>query len=211
MTHSFPKYICLNGWPKAGKDEVAKIFGKHLNAETVDDGLPLRLAAPHLYGFDQSWPFSQEGKMKMVQTPTGPRSVRDLLGTLGNQQEAEFGNGFMPFRALQLAAEVEARAGHDMHFVFPSVRKDQGQFYQEFAPGQVTIIQVDRPDVEPSPFAFDIWDRTKVDAVIHNDGSLEALEQSVLNLIGFYQDYGLKHIQSGFFNSIVFKSQGPQL
>lgn len=204
MTTAIPKYLCLNGWPKSGKDEVANLFVKHLNAEKVDDGLPLRLAAPHLYGFDPSWPFSQEGKAKIVETPTGPRTVRDLLGTLGNHQEAEFGNGFLPFRALQMAAEVERRLGHEHIFVFPSVRKDQGAHYKAFAPEQTFVMEVSRPGTPPSEYAFDQWDHSQVDAVLNNDGTLEDLEAMVLTVIDFLRSYPLSMIRS--FNSLSFKA-----
>lgn len=181
----FFKYVALSAWPHSGKDEVAKAFVRHANAELVDDGLPLRLAAPLLYGFDESLPFTQEGKATLVDTPNGQETVRVLLGDLGKQQEAKYGNGFMPFRALQMCAEVERRAMVPC-FVFPSVRRDQGAHYKRLRPGEVLHLEIRRPGVGDSGNDFDQWDAASVDHIIQNDGTLEQLDARVADIIKYY-------------------------
>jgi hypothetical protein len=182
--------IGICGWPGAGKDEVAQTLQASFGYRVVDDGACLRNAAPSLFGFDPSLPFTRQGKGEFVDTPSGSKTVRDILGTLGNLVEAEYGSHFMPFMAVRSAKLDNAQTGHN-NFVFPSVRKSQGQFYKD--QGGI-IIQVSRPGLEPSSHQFDKWDAANVDVFIENDGSLEDLARSVgivVHNLSLVKDYWL--------------------
>ncbi len=168
-------FIGLCGWPGAGKDEVAAIMQKQYDYQPIDDGLCLRQAIPYLFGFERTLPYTREGKDTVIETVAGPRTVRDLLGTVGGLMENEYGTGFMPHAAMRNAQVQFEQTGQTL-FVFSSVRKDQPWHYKEQG-GK--IIQINRPGVKPSPHPFDAWDEASVDAVIDNNGSLEDLAASV--------------------------------
>jgi hypothetical protein len=158
---------------------VADIICRHFPAFKVDDGLPLRLAAPHLFGCYPAAPFSQAGKLQKVMLPDGEHEVRRLLGRLGELMEEEYGADFLPYRALQQAEQIASSDPRIKTFVFSSVRRLQGEFYR--ARGAI-VIEVRRPGVGPSGNAFDKFE-TVPDIVIQNSGTLEELEHLVVNII----------------------------
>lgn len=162
-----PKYIALCGWPKSGKDEVAKILASLLNARVIDDGEPLRYAAPRLFGYDANLPYTQEGKATQVDTPTGRMTVRQTLGDLGKFLEGTYGHEFMAWRAIR---EAE-RYSHN-HFIFPSVRRSSASAFKGL---DSIVIEVRRPGYDSSPHDFDWFDPAHVDHVIHNTGDLADL------------------------------------
>lgn len=173
---TIPRYIALCGWPKSGKDEVAKSLARYFATITIDDGHCLRQAAPTLFGCDAIDPYTQEGKSRVYETIAGPKEVRWMLGELGNALENHFGEGFMPYTAMEHAERRVVPGQSRPRFVFPSVRKSQGQFYK--AKGAL-VVEVHRPGVEDSSHAFDAWDKSYVDMTIINDSTLEALDRAV--------------------------------
>lgn len=181
-----PRYIALCGWPKSGKDEVAKLLDAKAGYKLIDDGVVLRHAVPGLFGCDPEDPFSQEGKSKTYPTVCGDKSVRWMLGELGNALEKHFHEDFMPFAAVRMAEE-RWQTGKSERFVFPSVRKRQGWFYRR--QGGI-IVRIDRPGVLPSEFEFDKWDESCVEYVLHNNGTLKDLEKGVDKLLNAISLYG---------------------
>lgn len=181
-----PVYIALCGKPTAGKDTVARIIANRMKAAIIDDGLPLRLAAPVLFGFNPSYPFSHEGKAKEVLMPDGTtkRTVRDCLGTMCAILEEEFGEFIMPARAMELAEQTRRAEGVDV-FLFPSVRRRQGHFYKSKGG---FVVEVDR-DVEGSRYHFDNdYARDCIDFTIDNNGTLEDLQDEVDKFMRDFQE-----------------------
>lgn len=170
-----PKHIALCGWPKSGKDEVSKIFASLLNARVIDDGAPLREAAPLLFAYDRTLPYSQEGKETRVEAPNGYPTVRQTLGDLGKFLEDTYGEEFMAWRAIK---EVE-RYPH-LHFIFPSVRRSSATAYRKV--GGI-VIEIRRAGYNSSPHDFDWYDPNLVTHVIHNDGDLAQLRRVVEDFI----------------------------
>jgi len=180
-----PVYIALCGKPTAGKDTVARMIAHRIKASIIDDGLPLRLAAPVLFGFNPSYPFTQEGKAKEVLMPDGQtkRTVRDCLGTMCATLEDEFGEFIMPARAMELAEQTRRTEGVNV-FLFPSVRRRQGHFYKSKGG---FVVEVNR-DVEDSRYEFDNdYSRDCIDYVIPNHGTLEDLKDEVDKFLWDFQ------------------------
>ncbi|MCR9222953.1 MAG: hypothetical protein NXH70_02690 [Hyphomonas sp.] len=164
-----PKYIALCGWPKSGKDEVAKILASLLDARVIDDGEPLRFAAPRLFGYDANLPYTQEGKATLIDTPEGKITVRQSLGDLGKHLEATHGHEFMAWRAIR-----ETERYSNPHFIFPSVRRSSASAFKGL---DSIVIEVRRPGYDSSPHDFDWYDPAHIDYVIHNDGDVDQLHQ----------------------------------
>lgn len=168
--------IALCGKPKSGKTTVAKILAEY-GYVIVDDGLPLRRAIHPLFepwGVDEADPFSQEGKARILNICGQQVTVRELLGNLGNDLEARFGDEFLAKHAI-LSATRYASAP----CVFPSVRKSQGRSYMESG---ILVVEVDR-DVPDSPHDFDQWAPQYVDIVLDNNGSLDELRAGVQTIL----------------------------
>lgn len=171
------RHVALVGWPKSGKDEVARMLEDEFGGVVVDDGAILRQALPILTGIDPSLPYSQEGKATVVRVGDRDEQVRQGLGELGNWLEARYGEDIVPIRAMQNA---EAQYGNAVpFFVYPSVRKSQGRVYKRH--GGV-VIEIARPGVGDSGNAFDWYEPSLVDITIHNDGTLDDLREQVKEL-----------------------------
>ena len=179
MTQTPLNLIAVCGWPGAGKDEIANTLNLLYGFRRIDDGLCLRQAVPYLFDCNSVDPFTREGKDKIVDTVEGRKSVRYLLGTLGDALEDYFGEFFMPYNAVRQARQVEEEEGN-RNFVFPSVRKNQGVYYKRQGG---YVVEVERPGIEPSSHKFDQWNRDIVDAVIVNDGTVEDLKNSAARLM----------------------------
>lgn len=176
MNKSLPTIFALCGWPKSGKDEVARVIQKYTNGKHVDDAMPLRQAAPILFSFDPSYPFSQDGKSKKITTADGRKhEVRQLMGDLGMMMEEKYGDQFIP-RSAVLACEVYKVTENVENFIISSCRRNNGKTYKE---NNGLVIEVRRPGVGPSEYEFDKWEEDFVDCVIVNDGTIEQLENAV--------------------------------
>ena len=177
-----PKYIGICGHPKSGKDLVGKMLTEYGHYHKIDNGGILRQAAPAIFGFDPAYGYSQEGKLRMVNSPSGPRTVRDLLGSLGNALEHTFGEEVMGWSAIKAAERAEATEGAT-HFVMTSCRKEEGRVYKR---NGGIVIQVDRPGVGPSGHDFDLWNPDYVDHVIVNDGTIPDLEKKIIDFLRLF-------------------------
>lgn len=167
------RLIALCGRPKSGKTEVQRILETIWGYEPVDDGYPMRDFAMRHLGLTKDQVYTQEGKASFVEIAGRRWQVRDILGQLGNQLEAQFGPDGIPFMAIQ-----GLRAGK--FYSFGCVRREQGAFYKKL--GGI-VVGVRRPGIEPSPFEFDRFNEDLVDHWIDNDGSIADLTSKVDALI----------------------------
>lgn len=190
FTETKIKMIALCGWPKSGKSEVARILVERYGAAIVDDGEPLRKAAPHLFhGIDPEDCYTQEGKAKTITINDKTVTVRQALGYLGDVLEGFYGSHYLPDQALKKIGTMPPAR----YYVFPSVRKDQGHFYKRYG-GEVW--EIDRLGVKPSDNAFDKWDRLACDTMIYNHWGIEELERIVQHVMWTkFRDPGLTRIE----------------
>lgn len=165
-----PKFIALCGNPKAGKSEVQTILERRFGYQPVDDGHVLRKFAVENLGLSWDDVKTQDGKARKTNILGKNWVNRDILGTLGKQLEDMFGEHILPF----IAANALPAAGL---YSFGSVRKTQGWFYKQRGG---FVIEIARASALPSPYAFDQYDKTCIDATIINDGSLADLEAKVV-------------------------------
>jgi hypothetical protein len=168
-----PHLIALCGFPKSGKSEVQRILSERFGVHPVDDGYCLRQFAQQHLGLSHDDVYTQEGKARRTEVLGHKWQNRDILGTLGAQLEAMFGEHIMPWIACRGLDRSQS-------YSFGSVRKTQGGFFKQ--KGGV-VIAVRRPGVAASPFAFDAFDESLVDIWIDNDGDLAALEDKVVTAI----------------------------
>lgn len=160
--------IALCGWPGAGKTEIANFLFDDFGVHTMDDGRPLRDAAITLYGLTEWHVSTQEGKASFVEVCGQQVQVRQLLGDLGQMLEDRYGEQIVPEMAMRQVENLRQRHP-SARFCFPSVRKTQGLTYRR-AGG--LVIEVVRAGVHPSPYAFDRYDSSLVDARIVNPAPL---------------------------------------
>ena len=170
MQRDFPHLIGICGHPKSGKSEVQRILAEEFGVIPVDDGHVLREFAHKYLGLSWEDVSTQAGKERHTEILGKNWQNRDILGTLGKQLEAMFGEHIMPFIATQ-------QCDPDGYYSFGSVRKTQGHFYNQL--GGV-VIEVIRPGALPSGYDFDWYDQSAVKRSIINDGSLEDLRNEVI-------------------------------
>ena len=161
-----PPYIALCGWPKVGKSTVAELLRDIFGTIVVDDGRPLRDAGKTLFGLTEHQVTTQEGKASFVNVCGRDYEVRELLGKLGADLEARYGEQFTAEAALHYVNRIRREYQGSRTFVFPSVRRSQGLTYKK-AGG--LVIEITRKGTTPSPHAFDDYDHSLVDMIIRND------------------------------------------
>jgi len=172
---NLPPFIALCGNPGAGKSEAQKILHNALGYVPVDDGRPLRNIARDYLGLTEAQVTTQEGKAETVTINGQEWVVRDVLGEIGNAFEEKFGGDVIPLMAMH--ASGMTRSLSKERFSFGSVRRKQGWFYR--ARGGV-VIEIRRAGTGPLEYAFDRFDRSAVDIVVQNDGTLEQFEQRLI-------------------------------
>lgn len=170
---NLPKYIALCGLPGSGKSTVQEILRSNHGVYPVDDGWPLRDICVRYLNLSTQQVCSQEGKKEFVDILDKNWQVREILGEMGNRLEAMFGEHIIPFMV------TNSLVGNGP-YSFGSCRKSQGWFYKSL--GGI-VIEVRRPGIAPSPFAFDRFDADAVDYVIENNGSIEDLPAAVEDLV----------------------------
>ena len=170
---NLPKYIALCGLPGAGKSTVQEILRTEHGVYPVDDGWPLRDICVRYLNLSTQQVCSQEGKKEFVNILDRNWQVREILGELGNRFEVMFGEHIIP---LMVTNSLVGNGPYS----FGSCRKSQGWFYKKLGG---LVIEVRRPGIQPSPYAFDRFDAEAVDYVIENDGKMEELPGKVQALV----------------------------
>lgn len=156
---AFPRLIGICGNPKSGKSTLQKILLDGFNYLPIDDGYPLRDFAMRHLGLSWDDVHSQEGKARYTDVLGTVWQNRKILGDLGAQLEAMFGEHIMMWMATR-TLEPDAR------YSLGSVRKTQAHYLK--AQGGL-IIGLTNPLAPPSPYEFDKFDASAVDIWIHND------------------------------------------
>lgn len=170
---ALPKYIALCGLPGSGKSTVQELLRANHGVYPVDDGYPLRDICVRYLNLSTQQVCSQEGKKENVHLLDKTWQVREILGEMGNRFEAMFGEHIIPFMV------TNTLIGNGP-YSFGSCRKSQGWFYKD--QGGI-VIEVRRPGIAPSPYAFDQFDEKAVDYVLLNDGAIEELPIKVARLV----------------------------
>jgi len=169
-----PRLIALCGKPGSGKTTAAEILRDKLGYTIADDGLPLRQMAMQHLGLTEHQVFTQEGKLETVNLVGQDHTVRSILGEIGNAFEEKFGGDVIPYMTHRSLDPTKT-------YVMGSVRRIQGHYWG--AQGAL-VIEIDRPDVDPSPYNFDHYDPAAVHVVVLNDGPARGLHhaESILRL-----------------------------
>lgn len=162
----FPQYIVLCAQPQAGKSLSQDLLKTMYGYQAVDTGGPLRKIAVDHLGLTWDQVLSQEGKASYVNILGKSWQVRDILGELGKHLEAMFGTDILAFMATNALP-----AGGRYSFV---ARRNQAHFYKQRG---ALVIGLTNPIVATSPYDFDQFDESAVDAWINNDAQQRGLDQ----------------------------------
>lgn len=180
-----PRFIALCGNPGSGKSLVQGILRADYDVAPIDDGWNLRDYAIRHMGASSADVTTQEGKASLAYMSGEPvRDVRtgehmtwrQVLGRIGNQFEALFGQDHQAFCAL-LRTERHATGT----FSFGSVRRKQGWLYRKR--GGV-VVGIRAPWAEREINEFDAFDTDAVNYWLENDVKDEAvLREKVAALV----------------------------
>ena len=170
------KLIGICGAPTHGKSTVQKFLEDEYGLLPVDDGKDIRLLAMERHGLTWDDVSTQKGKLKEITVAGRVQTVREVLGNIGNEFERQDPNYWINLTLSQLMP-------HQTRVSFGSVRRRQGDSIKR-AGG--LIIEVRDPRKPDSPHEFDSFDRTLVDRLIINDGSVDDLRQKVSLAVRFY-------------------------
>jgi hypothetical protein len=154
------KYFALCGAPESGKSEVQKILHREFNILPVDDKRGLRDAAKVLYGLSEHDVSTQEGKKKLVTIGNKTKTVREILGELGEYLEEND-----PLHFPRMARRMAESEYPQERVSFGSVRMNQGLLFKD---DQSLVIEVTRPGYTPMN-GFDAYDPDLADVSLLND------------------------------------------
>jgi hypothetical protein len=177
---TLPRFVALCGNPRAGKSEAQKILQEAYGYEPVDDGMPLREIAVEKFGLSWEDVTTQAGKLRYTEIAGNSRQNRDILGSLGVGLEEQFGEMILPFLATRKLDPAK-------RYSFGSVRKVQGHYYKQF---DGVVLEIVNPDAGPSPYAFDVYDKSAIDArifnnMLHHGFSPEVARKDLANKLQF--------------------------
>lgn len=171
MTLEYPPLIAIVGQPGAGKSLVQGILAEEFGIAAVDDGNVLRQMAVMLFDLSEDDVLTSEGKKRTVRVNNEERTVRWILGELGNALEERFGRGVVAEWAIRTALEhwrrTDAAARPRGGYSFGSVRKMQPWTYLHHGG---FVLEVVRHDIDRSPHAFDSYAKGAIDYTIVNPG-----------------------------------------
>ena len=171
-----PTCIAICGYPRAGKSTLQDILEQSFGVLPFDDALVIREAAMAVYGLDLERVSTQAGKASAISVGGRSFTVRELLGQLGNFLIDAHGTQFKPQAALRRAREfARERELVAPVFSFASVRLDEARSYSD-AGG--LVVEVRRPGCSASR-PEDDFDRSLVDLILHNDGTLDAFRAAI--------------------------------
>jgi len=170
--------IAICGHPGVGKSTLQTILAQDYGIVPVDDGAIIREHVMQILDLDYETVSTQEGKARKVRFCGRDWVVREALGEYGNLIEAMFGEHAIPRIAVRRVLREHAEHSKNIGYSFGSVRRNQGQVYQDTPGG--AVVEITRPGVAESPYEFDRYDTSLVRFRIHNDiEGVEALRQKV--------------------------------
>lgn len=169
-------YVGICGYPNTGKTTLANLLQEHSDLiVAMDDGRPLRNGVKGIFGCSEEDVNTQEGKTREYKLPRQVATVRGLLGWLGDDLEARYGDFIMPYLAIQWA---EKNIEHPSVVILPSVRKNQGDYIQQQGGDVVMVTRYDTRPIYP----FDNYDPEFCNHKIENNDSLEFLKLEAMHL-----------------------------
>lgn len=185
-----PKIFAICGQPKSGKTTLAQLLKKKLGYEIIDDAQPLRSIATRHFGLSSADVMTQSGKLKQVEFMGRQWTVRQILGEIGNALEDKFGVNVIPELAYRRIRRMMERKSVE-HFVVPSVRRDQGIFWQ--SKGAI-VVEIYNPNVPVSTFEFDQYNKSIIDIRLINDFDPERIADSDQERSRLYDSF-VKQVQ----------------
>lgn len=162
--------IGLCGKPMSGKGEVRHILESQFGFYSINTKLPLIQATSLLTGIPEYELHNQSTKAKMFRG----FQYRQVMGKIGDALETMFGDKFLVERAL------EPHLHSDGRFVVDALRKKQTVDF----PGVVVEVVSHRGIDTRND--FDLYDRSKIDYIIENNGSLGELEYRVSEMLDHF-------------------------
>lgn len=170
-----PPIIAFCGPPRHGKSTVQGFLQEELGVQPLDDGRPLRLEGMRRFGLTWEQVSTQEGKLEICHAYGRDMEVREALGLIGKEWEAEH-----PLKVSNEALKLLREEGTGEPVSFGSVRRSQGLSY--IRAGGI-VLEVYDPRKPLSKYDFDYVDPRYVTATIRNDGTLEDLKQRAVALV----------------------------
>ncbi len=156
--------IALCGHPHVGKSTLQAYLEKRYGFTPCDDAAAIRAETMRRHDLSLDDVTIQSEKEKIIDTSTGPRSIRRLMADIADEYISVHGTQWKPLQALADAQGLDRAC-------FASVRRDEGRAYQ--AAGGI-LIEITRPGCHPRTQA-DTYDTDALDASINNDGNLQDL------------------------------------
>lgn len=160
--------IGLCGKPHSGKSEVRYLL-ENKGFSSLNTKTPLALACHELTGIPHAQFLTQEGKESLYKGVT----LRKIMGEVQNAMEALFGD----YHTIEVA--LEKLYWPDNHYVVDSLRKSQPLKF----PG--TIVEVVSSHSYSTGFAFDEYDRSRIDYTLVNNGNFGDLEREIDKMLDF--------------------------
>lgn len=163
--------IGLCGVPGSGKSSVTDILVEKYGFEVLDMKETLRRLAAELTGLTTYEFVLQEDKVK---TYHGVQR-RTIMGELGNAVEGMFGDTFLLDQAI--AKLDRANELQNKRIVVDSLRKSQPVGF----PGLVVEVISDKAVRTYND--FDEYDRSRINSIIVNMGTMDELEASIVRAL----------------------------
>lgn len=175
------KIIGFCGQPQHGKTTAQDYLEREHGVAKLDDSFELRALSMSKFNLSEKDVTTQEGKSAFIPAYGQIITVREAMGTLGKEYEAQYGDNYWVERAIQ-------NMTNDGPASFGSIRMSQGAAVK--AVGGI-VVCIEDPRKAPSSNDFDQFNLDLIDFTVQNAGSIEQFE---LALHALYQrielDYG---------------------
>jgi len=163
------KVIGFCGFPQHGKSTAQDYLQSEYGVAKLDDSEELRRLSMSEFNLTEDDVYTQEGKSSLIPAYGQIISVREAMGTLGEEYEAKYGKNYWVERAIE-------NMNNDGPASFGSIRMKQGQAIKDVG-GVVVRIQNDRK--LESCNGFDQFEESLIDFTINNNSDLGVFYMSL--------------------------------